>query len=253
MKNVIGIDIGGTKITGIVYNGKQVVDGLTIVTPKNLFEFERNLIKLTDFLSARNKIFGVGVGIAGLVDVKTGVVKYSPNIKFINNLNLVKIFKLNGIKKVKVDNDASCFTRAELTIGQGRKLTNFLALTLGTGIGGGIVINRKLYRGAGNFGAELGHILVGDEFFEATFKRFRDKRDFKNSGILIGRALASLTNIFAPEAIIIGGGYGHNESKKYLPALKFEMKRYLFNKDSKTKVLITQLKNAGALGAALLV
>ena len=263
MKNVIGIDIGGTKITGVVFDpsrlarraeadGKKAVNDLTIVTPKNLFEFERSLIKLVDFLSAGVKIAGVGVGIAGLVDCKAGVVKYSPNIKFIRDLNLEKFFKLNGVKKVKVDNDASCFTRAELYLGQGRGLKNFLGLTLGTGIGGGIVINGKLYRGQNNSGAELGHTVIGDEFFETAFQRLRDKKDYKNSGVLIGKTLAGFINIFAPDAIIIGGGYGHNESKKYLPAAKFAVKKFIFNEKANTKVLISQLKNPGALGAALM-
>lgn len=120
MKNVIGIDIGGTKITGVVYDGKKVVKDLTIVTPRNLFEFERNLIKLADFLSAKIKISGVGIGMAGLVDASRGIVKYSPNIKYVRGLNLAKLFKLNGFKSVKIDNDANCFTRGELMLGQGK-------------------------------------------------------------------------------------------------------------------------------------
>jgi glucokinase len=253
MKKVIGIDIGGTKINGILFNGKKVIKELTIVTPNNLLEFERNLIKLVDFLSADVKIYGVGIGMAGLVDAKNGVVIHSPNIKFVRNLNLVKLFHINGIKIIKIDNDANCFTRAELMLGQGRSLRNFLGLTLGTGIGGGIVINSQLYRGSDNSGAELGHSLMDSEYTEAPFKRYRDSKDFAKSGKLIGRLLASLVNIFAPEGIIIGGGYGHNESPKYLALAKKEMAKHIFNKDHKTKILITKLKNAGALGAALLV
>ncbi len=253
MKNIIGIDIGGTKITGIVYDGKKIIDELTVVTPKNLFEFERNIIKLADFLSAKRKISGLGAGMAGLVDQKNGMVRHSPNIKFIRDLNLAKLLKLNGIKRVRVDNDANCFARAELMLGQGRKFKNFLALTLGTGIGGGIVINRRLYRGENNFGAELGHIVLGEEFFEAAFKRFRDKKDYKQVGRVVGKALASFINIFAADAVIIGGGFGSDQSKKYLPAAKLEMRQYLFDKNAETEILVSQLKNAGALGAALLI
>lgn len=251
-KNIIGIDIGGTKISGVVYNGKKVIDELTIVTPKNLFEFERNLLKLVDFLSAKKKVFGLGIGIAGLVDQKNGHVRYSPNIKFIRNLDLAKMFKINGIKKVKMDNDANCFARAELMLGQGRKFNNFLVLTLGTGIGGGIVINRHLYRGQNNFGGEFGHTVLGDEFFEAAYKRFRDKKDFKRVGRVVGKALASFINIFEPEAVIIGGGFGSDRGKKYLPAARAEIGKFLFDKNAKTRILVSQLKNAGALGAALM-
>lgn len=249
---LIGLDIGGTKITGVVFDGKKIVDELTIVTPNNLFEFEKNLIKLADFFSAKGKISGVGIGMAGQVDAKKGVIVQSPNIKFIKNLQLARLFRLNGYNNVKIDNDANCFTRAEMLMGQGKGLNNFLALTLGTGIGGGIVINKQIYRGANNSGGELGHTIIGDSFFESNYKKLRDAKNFKSSGRLIGKVLASLTNIFAPDAIIIGGGYGHNEAKKYLPSAKTEMKKHLFNKNSQTKVLITKLKNAGAVGAALL-
>lgn len=251
-KYVIGIDIGGTKVTGIIWDGKKTLEELTIVTPKNLFEFQRNILKLADFLSAGQKVSAVGIGMAGLVDAKNGTVKHSPNLKFVKNLNLATIFQKRGFRKVKIDNDANCFTRAELMQGQGRKFKNFLGLTLGTGIGGGIVIGGKLYRGRNNYGAELGHIVAGDDFLETAFKRLREKKDFKQAGVLVGKALASFINVFAPEAIIIGGGYGHNESKKYLPAAKSVINKYLFNKSANTKILITNLKNAGSIGAALL-
>lgn len=253
MKPVIGIDIGGTKTAGVVWDGKKILNELTIITPKTLLEFERHLLKLVDFLSTGRKIGGVGIGIAGQVDNKKGVVGHSPNMPFIKNLKLANFFRVNGINNVKIDNDASGFTRGEMNLGQGKKFKNFIGLTLGTGVGGGIVINRQLYRGLNNSGAELGHAVIGDEFFEAAFRRLRDKRDYKQAGKLIGKALASYINIFAPEAIIIGGGFGRNEQKKYLPAANIEIKKYLFNKKINTKILISKLNNAGALGAALLV
>jgi glucokinase len=263
MKNIIGIDIGGTKITGIVFDpsrsaragagGKKVVNELTIATPKNLFEFKRNLLKLVDFLSVKQKIYGIGVGMAGLVDSKSGLVSYSPNIKFVRDLNLAKFLKRAGIKSVRIDNDANCFARGELALGQGTEFKNFIAITLGTGIGGAIVIDGRLYRGQNNSGAELGHTVLGGEFFEVIFRRYRDKKDFKNVGVVVGRALASFINIFAPEAIIIGGGFGKNESRKYLPEAKRAMAGFIFNEKANTKILVSQLKNAGSIGAALLI
>jgi len=251
-KKVIGLDIGGSKITGVLFDGKKEMDFLTIVTPKNLFEFERNILKLVDFLSAKTKVSAVGVGMAGLINAKKGIAVYSPNIKFIHSLNFNKLFKANGIKNIKVDNDTNCFTRSELYLGQGKKYKNFLGLILGTGVGGGIVIDGKIYRGHDNSGAEFGHALIEGDYFEQPYQKLRDRRDFKAAGRLIGKMMASLTNIFAPEAIIIGGGFGHNEAKKYLPSAKSEMKKFLFNKNSSTKILISKLKNPGALGAALL-
>lgn len=253
MAYVIGLDVGGTKITGVVYDGKTIVDQLTIVTPKNLFEFKRNVLKLISFLSAKYKISAIGAGVAGSIDAKNGNVRHSPNIKFINSLKLAETLKLSGIKKVKIDNDANCFARAEMMLGQGKSLQNFLALTLGTGIGGGIVLQRKLYRGLNNSGAELGHIVIDGEFLEKRFQKARNTKDNKELGRLLGQAFAGFVNIFEPQAIILGGGVAADKSRHFLPLAKKEMQKYLFEKNVKINILVSKLKNAGALGAALLV
>lgn len=252
MKMIVGIDIGGTKISGVLFDGKKVLKEQTVPTPINLKDFQEVLNTLILYLARGQKSILVGIGIAGNVDPVRKVVLRSPNIKFIKNLNLKSILKLKLVEDVKVDNDASCFTRAEKLVGQGKKLRNFLAMTLGTGIGGGVVINNELYRGKNNSGAEFGHIYLGSGFFESQFQVLRNKKDFVNAGKLIGKGLASLINIFAPEAVIIGGGYGINESGKYLPSAKKEIAKFIFNERNKTEVLISKLKNAGALGAALL-
>lgn len=249
---IIGIDIGGTKITGIVWNGKKIVDELTIVTPKNLLLLEKSLLKLVDFLSAGKKINKIGVGMAGLVDPQAGIIKYSPNIKFVKNFNLVRFFQLNGFKQVKINNDANCFARGEMILGQGKKFKNFLVLTLGTGIGGGIVINKQIYRGTNNAGAELGHMVLKNGFWETEFRKARNKKQHKQVGRLLGLALANMNNIFTPDAIIIGGGYGQGHWREYLPQAKQVLNKYLFDKTHKTQLIISKLKNAGALGAALL-
>lgn len=253
MKYVIGIDIGGTKINGVLWNGKSIVKELTIVTPDNLFDFEKNLIKLCDFLSAKNKISGVGVGMAGIVDKAKAQVVSSPNIKFANNLNLAKLFKLNGYTKVEVDNDANCFTRAELTVGLGKKFKNFLAFTLGTGVGGGMVLDGKIYRGATGRGAEFGHMVFGENYLEKTFQKYRDQNNYKEMGKLMGRAFASLANVFIPDAIILGGAVSLNAGKKFLPYAQSELKKFVLDKSKIPGVYISKLKNAGAVGAALII
>lgn len=253
MKYIIGLDIGGTKINGIVMSGKKVLKELTIVTPNNLAEFERNLLKLVDFLSAEVEISGIGIGMAGLVDSQKGVIVRSPNIKFVKNLNLIKFFNANGFKNVRVDNDANCFTRSELHLGLGKKYKNFLALTLGTGVGGGIVINGEIYRGQNNSGAEFGHMVTSGQFMEKFFQKARDKKSNAYLGKILGQAFASLANIFAPNAIILGGGVSTDKTRNFVGLAQKEMKKFLFNKNLKIKVLVSSQKKAGALGAALLV
>ena len=94
---------------------------------------------------------------------------------------------------------------------------------------------------------------MGKSYWEKHYQEARDNKDFITAGRLLGKAVASLLNIFAPGAIIIGGGFGHNEKKKYLPAAKAEIKRRVLNRQFKTKIIVSELKHAGALGAALLI
>jgi len=252
MRNVIGIDVGGTKITGVLFDGKKQLKELTIVTPKNLFEFERNILKLTDFLSANEKISGVGIGMAGLVDPKVGVIKYSANFKFKGHPNIFKLFKDHGYKNVKIDNDANCFTRAEMLLGQGKNCKNFLGVILGTGMGGGMVLDGKLYRGQNNMGGEFGHLVVNGEFLEKPYQKARNANNYKELGIILGWQFAGLVNVFAPQALILGGGVSQNAHAKFIPGVQKEMKKFFVNEKTKVQVLASKLKNPGALGAALL-
>ena len=253
MSNIIGLDIGGTKISGVVYCGGKIIKELTIVTPKNLTDFKISILKLVDFLSAEIKLSGIGIGMAGQIDKAKGVIVRSPNMGFAKNFNMVKFFNENGYKNVKVDNDANCFTRAELILGQGKALTNFIALTLGTGIGGGIVINKQIYRGLNNSGAELGHIILNGEYLEAGFQKARDKHNDQHLGVLLGQAFAGFINIFEPQAIILGGGVSTDKKRHFIPLIQKEIKKFIFNEKANTKIIVSKLKNAGALGAALLI
>ena len=120
MKKVIGLDIGGTKITGIVWDGQSIVKELTIVTPRTLFEFRHNLGKLVNFLRGKEKITQLGIGMAGSINKKKKTVISSPNIRYIQNFSFVEAFKDHGFKKIFVDNDASCFLQAEVKFGAGQ-------------------------------------------------------------------------------------------------------------------------------------
>ena len=253
-KNVIGIDIGGTKIRGVVFDGKKVLKELEIKTPDNLFDFEKNLLKLTDFLSANVKVYAVGVGMAGLIDLKTGVVKHSPNIKFIKDFQLEKFFKLNGYKNVKIDNDAKCFVRAENMLGQGKGLKNMVGITLGTGIGGGIVINGEIYRGK-RFGAgEFGHMMLGkDQTIENAFQKARDKKDNKALAEIIGVLFTNIYRALDPDFLILGGGVATDKSRNFINQAKVFCKNNLATYKIEPKnIVISKLKSSGALGAALL-
>ncbi len=254
MRKVIGLDIGGTKISGVLFDGKKIVKELTIKTPDNLLEFERNLLKLTDFLSVGEKVTGIGVGMARLIDSKQGVVRHSPNIKFIKNFPLTKLFLMNGFNKVQIENDARCFAQAVNLVGEGKKFKNIVCVTLGTGIGGGFICGGELYRGA-NFGAgEVGHMIYdGVNTFEEVFQKARDKNDNKSLAKIIGALLTNIYRLVDPELIVIGGGVALAKERNFINSAKQICAKNLASyKIKPSNIVASKLKNAGAIGAALL-
>jgi glucokinase len=252
MRYIIGIDIGGTKISGIVYDGKKPVKELTIVTPKTAVEFKRNLIKLVDFLSADYSISAVGIGMAGVIDIKKKVAVYSPNIKYIKNFNFNRLFGKR--LKVSVANDAKCFALAEAKTGQGKNCDSVVGVILGTGVGSGLILNGKIYTGK-NFGAgEVGQMIYdGKHTFESLFQKARDRRDNKQLSQIVGVLLESICRAFDPEIIVLGGGVATDKKRKFVGGAKRICAKMLSSYRIKPRIAVSKLKNAGAIGAALLV
>jgi len=163
----LGVDIGGTSIKGgMVTKDGKLFDTFKMPVIKNE-EPEKNIKKLVtliekfikDYNYKKEEIVGVGVGVPGIIDSTHGIVTYSGNLKWFD-LPLKKILEDSLGLPVKITNDANAAALAEAKFGLGNKYKSFLMITLGTGIGSGIVIDGKMY--AGNFGkgAEFGHSLL---------------------------------------------------------------------------------------------
>lgn len=163
----LGVDIGGTSIKGgMVTKDGKLFDTFKMTVIKNE-EPEKTIKKLVtliekfikDYNYKKEEIVGVGVGVPGIIDSTHGIVTYSGNLKWFD-LPLKKILEDNLGLPVKITNDANAAALAEAKFGLGNKYKSFLMITLGTGIGSGIVIDGKMY--AGNFGkgAEFGHSLL---------------------------------------------------------------------------------------------
>ncbi len=169
-KHSIGIDLGGTFIkSGIVDSKGKILKEFKIescsgISPKKVIEqIEKSVGYLKNNFS--KKISGIGIGAPGVA--RNGKVYYPPNFKNWKIVDLKKEFSRKYKTKVQVDNDANCAAVAELKFGAGKRFKNFLFLTLGTGIGGGIVIDGKLYRGEFNGAGEFGMTTInfkGPEF-----------------------------------------------------------------------------------------
>lgn len=166
MMYVLGYDVGGTKISAVIGNEKgYILKKLYRRTAKEygksgitneLIEMGEELIKT----SGIREISKIGIIFAGPVDAENGVIISSPNIIGLKNYNITKDLENHFNVKVYLQNDASASTIAEKLFGAARNLSNFVYITLSTGIGGGIFIDNKLYKGAHGMAGEVGHMVI---------------------------------------------------------------------------------------------
>lgn len=166
----IGIDVGGTSIKwGLVSEDGKVLATDFIQSRK---DEDQNLVadklvyKIDEFLKQqgveRKEIIGIGIGSPGTIDSKEGEVIYTNNLDW-KHFPLAKILENRLGLTTKITNDANAATLGEVKFGAGKKYKNVIMLTLGTGVGGGIVIDGKLIEGNKGGGAELGHAVINFE------------------------------------------------------------------------------------------
>ena len=160
---ILGIEIGGTSIKGgLVYRYGQVDKLFSLPIDKSLSQDEqiKALINKIKETYNENEFDGIGLGIPGAIDGTLGVVMYSNNLKW-ENLEIGRMLKhaFPG-KKVAMTNDANAAALGEAKFGSAKNEQNVVMITLGTGVGGGIIINGKLYEGNHGRGAELGHQVI---------------------------------------------------------------------------------------------
>lgn len=231
---ILGIDIGGSKINMIVWDGRKVVDSWQTN--------EVNLKNLKKGISHFN-ISKVGIGMAGVLDYKTGCILKSPNLKLFEGLCLKKFLN----KNVRFNNDVNCFLRAESKLGVVKGYKNVLAVAMGTGIGGAIMINKKAPNsGSHGSAGEFGFMIIeGGKTWEKLYQETKNNSERQKQIHALG--FANLINIFDPEVIVLGGGGAK------LPDPKLMGKFILSPLSKRTKIVSGKLGlNTVAIGAALL-
>lgn len=161
--NVIGVDLGGTNYAvGLVDEDGKIlarIDGETKVHEGPDAVVER-LVKSILSLSEGDSIFAVGIGSPGSIDHITGTVRFSPNFPGWIDFPLAEKIERRTSLKVFVENDANAYALGERTFGVAKGMDHVVCLTLGTGIGGGVITHGVLLRGSTGIGAELGHMNV---------------------------------------------------------------------------------------------
>lgn len=157
----LGIDVGGTKCLALVVDDEGgVVERRRVATPQGSSEIADVLVDLvTSFGVDPSSWRSIGLGVPGLV-TPDGVIVSSPNLPGVENFGVGETVSERLGRFVPVDNDANCAARAEWRVGAARGVDDALIVTLGTGIGGGVVTGGRLVRGAHGFAGEIGHMVI---------------------------------------------------------------------------------------------
>ncbi len=258
---ILGIDIGGTTLKAGLVKNKRIIRKKSVSTGRTKKEIIADLLDLISSLYEKN-ISHIGIGCPGPADYEKGTIGKTPNIP-LEGADLKKIIKKRFKKKVLISNDAACFALGESIR---LKRSNLVALTLGTGIGGGIIINREIYSGKGNAG-ELGHATInfngpkginkGDlesyisaKAIERDYRlppeKLKSKKSWAEIGEKLGIGLANIINSFDPEVIVLGGGIS-NSFSLFRKSMQKQIKKRAI---SKTRI-IKGKQESGILGAAL--
>lgn len=166
-KIVVGVDIGGTTIkVGIcsidgellhTYEGPTEVEKGSDTICSNIAQYAREIVEQSPF--SWEQVEGVGIGIAGFLNIPEGIVKFSPNLH-LNNVNLKGFLEEKLEKKVLVNNDANVAALGEAWAGAGKGVEHCVCYTLGTGVGGGVIIGGRIVEGFNGMAGELGHMSI---------------------------------------------------------------------------------------------
>ena len=288
MKQVIGIDLGGTAIKlGIYLSDGSCQKSLSIATPQPSFPETviAAIATAVNQLNSDKQCLAIGIGTPGPVDATGRIAKGLINFDGWRDVQLADMLEAQTGLPAIAANDANCAGLGEAWLGAGRNYRNFILLTLGTGVGGAIIIDGELFLGHLGAAGELGLITFNpdgppcnsgnqgslEQYLSVSAIRRRTGTDpaelgkLARSGVLdalkfwqeygkdLGAGLASLIYILTPEAVAIGGGVSAS-AEFFLPAAKAEIeRRVLENCRLGLQILPAELGNqAGMVGAAKL-
>lgn len=275
MENILGIDIGGTSIVGGRIEGDIIVEQITLDTcAQEGGDKTLNILKqlIRDLKTTDTR--AIGIGVPSVVDRERGIVYNVQNIKNWDEVHLKSLLEGEFGLPVHIDNDANCFAYGEKIFGKGKEFKNFVGITLGTGVGGGIIQDNHLLFdsncGSGEFGEipYLDSILeeyCGSRFFTRTTGRSGydialKAREGDPESIEIynqyGKHISMLVKIILlildPQAIIFGGSISKSFDL-FEDSMYGNLKDFPYPKSvDKIQILTSDLHNIGVLGAGAL-
>ncbi|MEM7185662.1 MAG: ROK family protein [Bacteroidota bacterium] len=271
----IGVDLGGTNFkAGCIEEGRVTKTNRIAVGPEMtegaLLEVLYTLIQPL----MNDRVNGIGVGVPGIVDPQRGTIYDIQNLPAWQEVALGDLLQDRFNTRVLLDNDANCFALGEHRFGSGQGYQNFVGISIGTGLGMGVIIDRQLYNGSFCGAGEIGMIpykdgivehYAGSFFFERFYKQSaREAHElaqggqaqaiqaFEMFGHHLGEAIKIVLHAYAPEAIVLGGSI----SKAYdffKEGMHASLRSFTFQKQlDKLEIKVAQLPNVAILGTGAL-
>lgn len=274
-EKIIGIDLGATNIRAAMVQHHTIGDILSQRIRNNGTEEEvlDDVFSVTDTLMS-DGVTAIGIGVPGVVDNEKGMVYDVVYIPSWKQIPLQKFMEARYRVPVFVNNDANCFALGEYYYGKGKGCDAMIGLTIGTGVGAGIIINQKLYAGrncgAGEFGSvsyrnETYEYYCSGSFFqnvhgvdgELVYKRAKEGdagalRLYDELGEHLGNCIKMIVYTYDPRLIVLGGSV-RNGYTYFEKAMWKQIETCLFqNSVARLRIEVSSLQNSGILGAAAL-
>ncbi|MFA4993363.1 MAG: ROK family protein [Candidatus Omnitrophota bacterium] len=299
-KFIIAIDLGGTNLKCALLDGSLKIKTKSSFSTKS-FKNKKELIggiagAINSFISelklSKDSILGVGIGLPGPVDTFKGIVHFLPNIPGWKDVCLKEVLERETNLPVIIDNDVKLMALSEYRAGSAKGYSNVLCLTLGTGVGGGLIIGNSLYRGKDNAAGEIGHIPLNEdgpvcgcgsqaclEAYVGNARIIKEARKlfgpditlekmsqlaaanntkavkfWDGVGKKLGLALAGIVNLLNLDAIVIGGGVSCAGRVLFKSVKQVIRLRAMSVQAKRVKIFKASLGNdAGLIGAGYLV
>ena len=271
----IGIDLGGTNIRG----GLVTEDNLQRILSKNInaqgsvLEVLEELYQLIDQIITPH-VTSIGIGVPGLVDIEYGIVYDVVHIPSWKEVPLKEMMQKRYGLPVFINNDANCFALGEYYFGQGKQVNSMIGLTIGTGLGSGLIINKKLYNGKNGGAGEFGmidyldkcyeyyaggqffknvHNISGELVFEDAKKgNLKALKMYEEMGTHLGNFIKILLYSLDIDLIILGGSVRH-AMPFFSKCMWQQIETFAFKKSlTHLKIIVSNLENAGVIGATYL-